>query len=165
MHLILVVYVVVVFVAIVFMRELLNRRAAGDYAYRRNPNFLSKAEVDFYRALVGAVAEQYLVFAKVRLRDLIVPAGRDRYQIHFNKVVQKHVDFVLCDPERHLVVAVVELDDSSHGTEKARVRDSFVDKALGSAGIPTVRFRWRPEHDSGYIREAIAREVAAQRAG
>jgi hypothetical protein len=115
----------VLFLVVFLLKELALRQPRGGYTYRRNPKFRSPAEVDFYRALTSAVSAQYVVFAKVRLLDVIVPAGQYRYQTHLNKVMSKHVDFVLCDRVRHVVTAVVELDDSSHSTSKAIARDEF----------------------------------------
>ena len=141
------------------LQQFLGEPAEETILYRPNPKFLSPAEVTFYRALSAAVSTKYIVFAKVRLLDIITPVSREKRQAHMNKVMSKHVDFALIDTQRHSVVAVVELDDSSHYGQKAIVRDEFVDGALKAAGIPTVRFRCRSSYDSNYIRESIEEEL------
>jgi hypothetical protein len=79
--------------------------------------------------LQRAVAAEYQLFAKVRLADIVRPvrnASRSGWQTAFNRTAGKHVDFVLCDWSRLSVIAVVELDDSSHERLERSVRDSLV---------------------------------------
>jgi very-short-patch-repair endonuclease len=59
-------------------------------------------------------------------------------------------DFVVCDKAFH-VMAVVELDDSSHDREKDRKRDDIVREA----GAPTIRWRATKQPNREEIRKAI----------
>lgn len=112
------------------------------FPYER-AEFLSPAERSFFGALELALGARYRVFAKVRLADVIRPEkglrGRRRH-IALNQIIQKHLDFVLCDPATLAVLAVVELDDLSHRSSQQRERDHWKDQALKAAGIPVVRF-------------------------
>jgi hypothetical protein len=68
--------------------------------YRKKEHLLTAAERSFYGVLRGVIGDDIVVFAKVRLIDLVwMPQGTENRQSHMNRVVSKHVDFVLCDSE------------------------------------------------------------------
>lgn len=111
--------------------------AAATLPYRKKDYLLTAAERSFYEVLCSVVDGQLLVFAKVRLADLVyMPKGTTNRQTHFNRIQSKHVDFVLCTRDKLSPVLVIELDDASHEEESRRDRDTFVDAALTAAGLP-----------------------------
>jgi hypothetical protein len=117
---------------------------AAALPYRRKDYLLSKAERSFYEVLLFALARRtdVAVFAKVRLLDLLwMPHGTRDRQAHRNRVVSKHVDFVLCDRAQRRPLLVIELDDASHEESSRRDRDAFVDAALRAAGLPVLHVR------------------------
>lgn len=80
------------------------------------------------------------ILAKVRLADLIeVDKGLNYadFNRYFAKIKSKHVDFVIVDNMK--VVLVVELDDSSHQNQERQERDNFVNNALTRSGYIVVR--------------------------
>lgn len=88
------------------------------------------------------MAGKCLIFAKVRLADLLRPRPGLPWPANrraFNRILGKHVDFVLCDPDRVRVLIVIELDDRSHRWKHRAARDQFLEAALASAGIPLLR--------------------------
>jgi hypothetical protein len=126
---------------------------------------LSPAEFAFYKVLVQSVGSSVAVAPKVRLADIITPAAgqsRSGWQRDFNKLAMKHVDFVLFDQNDGSVIGVIELDDSSHSTLEAGIKDMFKNAALGSAGIPITRFNARRSYDISEVREKIPRNGYAQ---
>lgn len=159
-------------VAFIFIAERLKKRGKGspggrqasEPAYRR-VGILSPAETAFYHALRAAVGDSLVFFAKVRIADLITPDGagsRGDWQTAFNRINQKHVDFVLCDPQTLDARLVVELDDASHtpGHRHYRAgRDATVDAALTSAGVPILRVRAAGRYDVASLREGIGSKL------
>jgi hypothetical protein len=134
--------------------------SAGMSAYEAVPEFLSPAERSFFGVLQQAVASEYQIFAKVRLADVVRPvrnSSRSGWQSSFNRISGKHVDFVLCDPARLRVVAVIELDDRSHERFERGVRDSLVDSALKNGGIPVLRISARRSYSPAQIQEEVHR--------
>ena len=130
--------------------------AATALPYRRRDYLLTKAERSFYGALCQAVGQDHLVFAKVRVADLLwMPKGTEGRQSHFNKIQSKHADFVLCDTEQVRPVLVIELDDSSHSTDKRVARDNFLDEAFRVAGLPILRVRCQSGYNIAELREQI----------
>jgi very-short-patch-repair endonuclease len=111
---------------------------------------LTPAETVFYRCLVELYGTVAVVCPKVRLGDLIQPR-RDldskRFWSAFNRVLAKHVDFVLLRPEDLTVIGVIELDDRSHERQDRADRDQFVDEALRQGGIPICRIKNRRQYD------------------
>ncbi len=108
--------------------------------YKRTQSFLTGAELDFYKYLVGAVAQEWLIFAKVRLADVaITPRGIPDRMRHFNRTSQKHLDFLLCTPDEALPVLAIELDDRSHSHPDRQASDRVKDSVLKAAGVPILR--------------------------
>ena len=78
---------------------------------------------------------------KVRLLDIIEPRkGESNYMALLGKVQSKHVDFLICDKDLH-VLGVIELDDNSHDQQNRKDRDAFVDQILQSVGYKVVHTR------------------------
>lgn len=110
------------------------------FAYKSRVYLMSKAELSFYKKLlVEYPKDQYFVFSKVRLADLIDPEGFGEKRLFaFNKIKAKHIDFVVTDHQSKILKAI-ELDDYTHNGEKRKERDSFVNEVLQGAGIEIVR--------------------------
>src|SRR2546422_10863297 len=90
------------------------------YRYRPKSSLLTPSEAAFYRALELAVGHRFVVFAKVRMLDLCADLERRTNFVAFTKVVSKHLDFVLCEPDGFRPVLAVELDDRSHLRQERR---------------------------------------------
>lgn len=121
---------------LVFVFILYRRKNYYPYAAR---HLLTKREYRFY-LLLREIADEYhyLICPKVGLKDLLTVTDKKQYMKYFHKIAQKHVDFVICDQDLHVLFAI-ELDDSTHETRDARKRDHLKDKAFAAAGIPLKR--------------------------
>jgi hypothetical protein len=149
-------------VVIVFsvMRKL-ERRRLGPYELL--PGLLSQGETAFYRALLAAVSEHYLIVPKVRVADVLKVAGtvpRKQQRGAFNRIAMKHFDFVLCDPRTLEFLGAIELDDKSHGRSERAARDDFLNEAVATAKLPLHRFRARANYVVEDIRDALLPRVA-----
>jgi len=101
-------------------------------------SFLSVAEIEFLKFLDSFVAGRARIFSKVRIADVLTPVmswGSSRWYLAFNRISAKHLDFVLVD-KNYKVIAVIELDDSSHSRPDRKSRDSFVDSIFASVSLP-----------------------------
>jgi len=112
-------------------------------SYDRCKSLLSPAERSFFGVLEPIAADLSLrVFCKVRLADvLLVPRDAPNRQSLLNRTSQKHLDFVLCDPDTLAPVLAVELDDASHGRQDRQRRDEFVGAACAAADLPILHAR------------------------
>lgn len=95
-----------------------------------------------YFETVDTVGQKFQLrtFSKVRLLDIVKP-NHSKNMAAMNKVIRKHVDFLLCD-KNFMPICVIEIDDSSHNTADARHRDAVKDAALKDAGVPILRRRF-----------------------
>lgn len=137
-------YLIIGAIIIILLLILLSTKPnKSKYQYKAKEYFLSKNELNFYQSLQKAIESSDLViFSKVRLADIIEPKVHDStWQAHFNKICSKHVDFLLCDTKTYTPKLIIELDDKSHDRADRQERDSFVDQALGQAGIPIIHTR------------------------
>ncbi len=124
--------------------------------YQVRDDFLSPAERSFYGVLTEVVAGLYVVCPKVNVADLLYVTRFKENRGYYNKIQQKHVDFVLCEPGPMRPVAAVELDDSSHKRPDRQERDEFLDQAFQAAGLPVIHFAAR----SGYTVSAVSEEIS-----
>lgn len=113
--------------------------AAEVFPYRVRDDFLSPAERAFYGVLFMAVGQRAVVCPKVRLSDVFFVTHPRKHRSAFNRIAQKHVDFLVCEPTTMTPLLGVELDDSSHNRADRQARDAFVGKAFEAAGLPLLR--------------------------
>jgi len=153
--------IVLLLVLAVLARLTARRRSRGGTQvpdYRRR-DFLSKAESAFFRVLQQALQQEGLIFAKVRLADLLGPAAGPAsggWQAAFNKIQSKHIDFVLCSTGDVVPRLAIELDDASHRQAKRRDRDQFLETACRSAQLPLLRI---PVHRD-YLVQELRQQIA-----
>ncbi len=144
--------------ALLLVIGLVLARGRVDLPYVAAPALLTPAERAFFAVLRQAVGNDYQLFAKVRLGDIlqIEPevSGKRRFAA-FGRISSKHADFVLCDARSFAVVGVVELDDRSHQRPDRQERDRFFDAALAVASVPVLRVTARRAYDARELREEL----------
>ena len=158
-HLIVLVGVIVgamVFISMIAKLLISNQAATSSMPYKKKDYLFSVAERSFFEVLLRAVGNDYHVFAKVRMEDVLyMPKGTKNRTAWTNKVRQKHVDFLLCTKDRVEPVLVIELDDSSHDREDRQTRDANVDAIMSEAGLPILHCPAK----RGYVVAEIAQTV------
>ena len=124
--------------------------------YEARGQLVTKTELRFYKSLAKAVQDDFEIFAMVRIADLLrVEKGHRQRRLWLNKILAKHIDFVLCDPGNLQPILCIELDDPSHNRPDRIERDIFINKAFASAGLPLLRVPTQPTYRSREIRELI----------
>ncbi len=136
-----------------------------DFPYRLESSLFTPAERSFYGVLCQVTAGNAIVFAKVRVADVLrtvkgLPGG-DR-QKAFNRISAKHFDFILCDPKDLSVLSAIELDDKSHNKKKRADRDEFIDGACAAAGLTLHRFRASSGYKINEVREKLSLPPTAE---
>lgn len=126
---------------------------------------LTKNEWAFYKKIKPICDENKLhIISKVRLADLVEVSkevnGKDK-QKYFNKIKNKHIDFVLCNPENLAVIALIELDDSSHQREDRVKRDIFVNSLCDKVGYKIIRITQNEDFKSLLLQKEIIQAEAA----
>jgi hypothetical protein len=125
--------------------------------YTKTEKLLTPMEARFYRILTKVLQRDLLVFAKVRLSDLMeAHPGMDKVKqrLAFNKIACKHVDFVICNKELEILLGI-EVDDKSHERKDRVERDVFVDGAFKSAGIKLLHIHGKRYYDFDTVKQQV----------
>ena len=130
---------VVAIVLIAFFAIALKKGKKTDSFNARAKKPLTENEQPMYFRLVETFPE-LVVLAQVSFSALMI----GRTQADRNKLNRKMADFVICS-KAFEVIAVIELDDSSHkGRDK---EDATRDAMIASVGYRTIRFKRTPNAD------------------
>lgn len=101
---------------------------------------LTPCEARFHGVLSSLSDGRCHILCKPRLADFL-DHGRDKTA--FNKISQKHVDFLVCRPGDWMPMLGIELDDPTHNRKEVRIRDMFVNAVFAQTGIPLLRIHVR----------------------
>ncbi|MGB1929961.1 MAG: DUF2726 domain-containing protein [Mariniblastus sp.] len=128
----------------------------GNLPYLARGQLVTKSELKFYKSLSKAVQDDFQIFAMVRIADLLRVEKNNKHRRKWlNKILAKHIDFVLCDPGSLKPLVCIELDDVSHQRPERIERDKFVNRAFKSAQLPLLRIPTQPEYKAREIRQLI----------
>jgi hypothetical protein len=126
------------------------------FPYRVRDDFLSPAEFSFYKVLFGLIGTRLTIQSKVRLADIFFVARPNENVGSFNRIAQRHLDFLVCDSVTMKPLLGIELDDSSHLRTDRQERDEFVEKVFQAAQLPLLRVPVQREYNSREIAALIA---------
>ncbi|SKA75707.1 Protein of unknown function [Prosthecobacter debontii] len=112
-----------------------DTRIALEWKYQAKP-LLSSTEAHFHTVLASLSDGRCHILCKPRLADFL-DHGHDK--VAFNKISQKHVDFLVCRTGDWMPMLAIELDDASHEKKAAKERDMLVNAIFAQVGIPLVR--------------------------
>lgn len=131
------------------------------HSYKEKGALLTAAELQFFNVLKKSVANNETIFAKVRQADIleVVHIKKDsHFWKSFNRISQKHVDFVLCDSETSQPLIIIELNDKSHYRQDRINRDIELREAIRNTKIKLVEIRV----SSYYTIDAIKKSIYEQ---
>ncbi|MFJ2994569.1 DUF2726 domain-containing protein [Pandoraea sp. NPDC087047] len=98
---------------------------------------LTTTEQAFFRLLENSLPG-YVILAQVDFKR-IVRTKRGKSHLHFNRVAQLSLDYVICRRD-FSVVAAVELDDPSHDRQRQKTRDEKKNAVMKAIDVRLVRF-------------------------
>ncbi len=110
-------------------------------------------EKKLYFALQKVLSNKYIVHCQVPLISVVVPVESKNNRRSW----AKRVDFVVTDKATK-ILAVIELDDSSHNSEKAQQRDLYVNEAL-KGNHPLIRLATERFYDPKVIAKKLYEEA------
>lgn len=112
------------------------------FPYLRTPALFSDAERAFLEVLEQAVGEQYRVFGKVHVADVIAvqPDKKNSLKrIAYKRIKSRRFDFVVCSKLSLSVVCAVELDDKNPPRKNQEARDTILRDVCESVSLPLLR--------------------------
>lgn len=115
-------------------------------------SLLTPTEFAFFRALKEACGAEYHILTKIGLWALV--ESKNDY-VAWRKISQKHIDFVLCDPNSMFPVLAIELDDWTHNSPKRKTKDAEKDYILKRAVMPILRILPNETYDVQELAEVI----------
>ncbi len=148
-----VVIVLIVVGVLCFQAKKQARTDEGEWPYyAKKP--LSAVEQIFYFRLVQALPDK-IVLAQVGLTRLLGVKKGNNFAAWFNRISQLSADFVICAKDSS-VLAVIELDDSSHEREDRKAADHKKTRALTAAGLRIIRVQAKALPDEAGIKALVA---------
>ncbi|PJG58978.1 DUF2726 domain-containing protein [Aeromonas cavernicola] len=127
---------------------------------------LSPAEWSFLNALTLAVGNETRVFTKVHLASVLTPKatlGKKQWQQLFNQINDEHIDFLLCHPDSLRFICALTLDEAASRHLKRQPRESLLQLACDSAGLPLLQIPVSSEYPIDALRAQILPLLLAPR--
>jgi hypothetical protein len=157
----LIVFVVIVLIVVALKLTRQSGKSNG-YPYIMNQVLFSPAERSFLGVLDQAIGDEYRVFGKVRVADVVsVKSMSDRSvrQQAFNRISAKHFDFVLCRKDDLTIIGAVELDDKSHHMNRRKDRDAFMVGLCNTISLPLIQVPAQGAYSVSDIRAKVLAAV------
>ncbi len=129
-----------------------------NFPYKKTSTLFSPAERSFLGVLDMAIGQDFRVFGKVRVADVVEVSGtvgRSAWQTAFNRISSKHFDYVVCDKENFMVICAIELNDKSHSGRKRRKRDEFLEGVCKAANLPLITMPAKAGYSVQEIRDSV----------
>lgn len=154
--------VLVVFIVFVVLKNTSGKKPSSKYSYTKKKFLISRAEHEFYVALVEAVGGEFYIFAQVHLPTLLDHKVKGQnWQGAFSHINRKSVDFVLCDKSYISPILAIELDDKSHLSEDRQQRDGEIERILSEAGMPLLRIENHGSFSSSDLAISIKQKLTS----
>lgn len=110
--------------------------------YLKKQYLMTLKERELFSILNECVPSTYYVFPQIHVASILeVKKGETRWQMWFNKIISKSIDFVIFDKVNISPILAIELDDHTHTYMRRMERDGFVNQAIKSGNIRMLRFK------------------------
>lgn len=156
-------YIVAAVLAVVLLLAVLytvrrRRRRAPPFPYVRRVAMFSSEERAFLTLLDVAVGDDFRIFGKVRVADVLsVNSGIDpAFSLRaFIRIAAKHFDYVLCYRTNMRPVCAVELHVPGWENREHKNRFAFLARACMAARFPLVVFDAQRRYAPDEIRQMV----------
>jgi len=126
--------------------------------YKEKDFLLTPTELEFFKTLKIVVDNNETIFAKVRQADILLPASKQNesgfWQL-FNKISQRHVDFVLCDLQTSQPLTIIEINDKTHEEPNRKKKDFELQEALKHTKIRLIEIPAQTRYNPEQLRELL----------
>ncbi len=128
--------------------------------YKLNFSLLTATENTFYKALKNITQNRIEIHCKVRLGDVFFTPNYYQNVGHANRINQKHIDFLICEPNTMKPILGIELDDSTHKRANRQERDKFIDDVFKATDLPLLRVHAKQAYNSQELITQISEVIA-----
>ncbi len=134
------------------------------YPYHVRDDFLSAAELSFYQVLKSMMKDYFVICPQVSLAELFYVDHPNVNRAAMARIIQKRVDFVICDPTTMKPRFAIELDDSTHHRAHRMERDEFVERVFAAAKLPLLRIPAQTAYDTRALAEMFKAALSSGKA-
>jgi len=162
MGMISIVVVVLLLMALLVLLRFKRKEDDSLFPYHKKQLFLSVTELAFYRTLMQVAGDDYVIFAHVRMSDLLKISpelSRRKKLYYFGKVKEEHVDFVLCKPENFRVEAAILLTSRANIHASEGVREHFIVQACEAAKLALLQLREQKKYSKNDVQDLLNKAI------
>jgi hypothetical protein len=159
--------IVLLFLVVVVFGAFVGKQATATgkigFPYQPAKALFSAAERSFLGVLDQALGPDHRVFGKVRVADVasVKPGlGASARQGALNRVAAKHFDFVVCRASDLSVLCAVELNDTSHSSQRAQTRDDLLVNVCRAIGLPLLQIAAKQSYSPLELRKQFMAAIA-----
>ncbi len=130
--------------------------------YEKNFSILSAMERSFLKVLEPMLGDKYIIYAKVRLADIIKIRPMPDHELSADtqsRINNTTVSFVLCNTWDHSIVGVIDLANKTRTANDDDMPDDFIDNAAHEAELPLVRVPSRLQYNPEDIGDILANKI------
>lgn len=129
-------FIVVVLIAVFLVPYLKKPRTdtRKESIYKKRQSVMNRSESAFFFELQKQLPNDYYIFPKMRIADILETVSGKDYYLMRNKILPKHIDFLVCDSYFKPVVAI-EVNGSYHNSPSQQGKDQSKKQILESAGL------------------------------
>lgn len=103
--------------------------------YKKHDSVLNKSEEAFFLTAQNQLPNGFYIFPKMRIADIIDETDGKGYYFLRNKILPKHIDFLICDHLFHPIVCI-ELNGMSHEGGKRKQSDRLKKEVFQQVNLP-----------------------------
>lgn len=118
--------------------------------YTLKQSLITPTENLYYRAIIEALPEGYLIFPQINLAAIIEKSESSKYRSE----LFRNVDFLITD-DTYKPKIVIEINDRTHHLKERRKRDKKVREICAEANIPIINLWTSYGVDQSYIKKKI----------
>ena len=123
---------------------------------------LNVQQATFYTALISAVGNHGVVFAKVNMANVLAPAKSNTKKNWFianNKISRSYFDFVVCDPRTLEPRVIIELDNGKELNKGKVDREKLLIHVCKSAGLPLIGASVKHSYQVSRLKRLLAAHI------
>lgn len=129
-----------IIVILILIKIISSIKKRKKYPYE-SKMLLTRTEYAFFKKLRKFTdKKRYMICPKVRLEDFIYVTNRKELSKYRGYIKSRHVDFLICDDDLHIICGI-ELDDKSHDEKEAKRIDKFKNELFEAIGVKLYRVR------------------------
>lgn len=122
--------------------------------YHKKKYFHTQKERELAIILEEILDNRFRIYCKVRLIDLFY--FNKRSFSAKQKIIQKHIDYIICSNSTYEPLVWIELDDKTHEKASRKKSDEFKDKLFKYWWLPLLRIKTSELYNKSDLKQKIS---------